>query len=86
MRCEGLVDGAARRMSGAGRVTPGSWSIFYHLDFQPGFYLFNFFFLVSSPVLGVHESTVWKQRGNLVGELIRKTQRQLQFSKLELTK
>lgn len=49
-------------------------------------FIYLIFFLVSSPVLSVHESTVWKQKRSLVREPIRKTQRQLQFAKLELTK
>lgn len=34
MRCEGLVDRAAWRMSGADEVRVGSWNIFFCFDFQ----------------------------------------------------
>lgn len=34
MRCEGLVDRAAWRMSGVGEVRLSSWSIFFRFDFQ----------------------------------------------------
>lgn len=48
------------------------------------FSIYFFIFLVSSPVFSAHESAVWKQQRSLVGELIRKRQRQLRFCKVRV--